>query len=315
MDIADIITEFGAYYLGPSQEANRSRIVQQLFQAAVTAALFTTMVTDATIYRASEARIGKLLQPFQKAWTPRGEAQFVPIAIEQFKMKADLEEYPDDLEATWLGFLADNSLDRKTWPFVRWFVESLVIPQIKEDEELDLIYNGVYAAPTPGTAGAVGTSMDGLGKIIADQITAGRITPITLGAIDADDKLFVKQVEDFVDQINSLYRNAPMTLGLSETLERRYLRGYRELYGKDTDYAGAKRKVDFTNITMQGLPSMAGKSRIWCSPKSNLVRLTKKTGIQTPRIENVDRKVKLYTDYWQGVGMLIPEIFFCNELV
>jgi hypothetical protein len=33
------------------------------------------------------------------------------------------------------------------------------------------------------------------------------------------------------------------------------------------------------------------------------------------QIENVDRQVKVYTDFWVGVGMVIPEVFFCNDQV
>jgi hypothetical protein len=42
---------------------------------------------------------------------------------------------------------------------------------------------------------------------------------------------------------------------------------------------------------------------IWCTPKANAVRLVKKSqNMNTVRIENVDRKVKLYTDFWSGIG-------------
>ena len=69
-----------------------------------------------------------------------------------------------------VAFLTGDDIDVKQWPFVRWFIEEYIIPQIHQDYELNEVYKGVYAAPTPGTAGAVSTSMNGIGKTIADAI-------------------------------------------------------------------------------------------------------------------------------------------------
>ncbi|QNE39489.1 hypothetical protein F1C16_07955 [Hymenobacter sp. NBH84] len=71
-------------------------------------------MTDDTIYQASQTRLGGILQPLHKNWTPLGALEALPIVIKNFRLKADLEETPDDLEATWLGFLAGDGLDRKT---------------------------------------------------------------------------------------------------------------------------------------------------------------------------------------------------------
>jgi hypothetical protein len=312
--IAQILSEFGAYYLKNGQ--NLASLYMQLFQASVTEGIFTPVLTDETVWRASEARHTRVLQPFQKAWTPVGAATFLPVSIQQHQMKADLEEYPDDLKATWLGFLASNSLDRKTWPFVRWWMEKLVIPKLKEDLEMNEIWSGVAAAPTAGTPGAAGTAMNGLKKIIADLITASRITPIVTGAWDADDLVFVDQVESFVDAINTKYWSLSMELCMSQKIERRYARAFRKKYGKDTDYKDANGKVKDTNLTIKGLPSMASSNRIFCSPKDNLIKLGRATqNMDNFQIENVDRRVKMYTDFWVGVGMVIPEVFFCNDQV
>ena len=121
-------------------------------------------------------------------------------------MKADMEETPDDLEATWLGFLADDSLDRKVWPFVRWLIEVHALPQIQEDYELYEVYGGNYAAPVNGVPGPAGTAMDGIKTTLNGLVTAGRITPISIGAIPSDPAAFVDYVELFTDRINARYR-------------------------------------------------------------------------------------------------------------
>ncbi len=314
MTIADIITEFGAYY--EKNAANKSRLYSLLRAATPTTDILTPIVTDDTIWKASQAAMTRVLQPFQKAFTPIDALTITPVEIVNYKMKVDASEYPDDLEATWLGFLAGSKLSRKDWPFVRWFVEEHLIPQAKEDFELNEVYKGVFAAPTPGTAGAVSTSMNGFKKLIADFITATRITPITTGAPSATNSTWVGQVETFADAINTKYWGVKMQLAMSETNARKFHRGYQTVYGKDTNYKDGKGEVPFTNLTVMGLPSMGASNRIWCTPKSNAIRLMKKTENQdNMEIENVDRQVKFYTDWWTGVGFIIPEIVFCNEQV
>lgn len=313
MDVSAIVTEFGAYYIKGGQ--NETRLVKKLYEKSLTEQAFTTIVTDETKWRGSEAVISRLLQPFQKAWTPVGAVSFTPIDIDAFKLKMDFEDYPDDLEATWLGFLADEKLDRKEWPFVRWLVEQHIIPKMQEDYELNEIFAGVYAAPTAGTAGGAGTAMNGIKFIRNAHIDAGRIEPILTGALETDPLDFVDQMEAFADSINTKYWNAPMDLNLAQQLERRFVRGMERKYGRNLDYKGAGSKIEGTNITLVGRPSMNGSDIIWATQKSNAVRLVKKSqNMNQVRIENVDRKVKLYTDFWTGIGFLIPEIVFTNDL-
>ncbi|AWW32433.1 hypothetical protein DN752_21060 [Echinicola strongylocentroti] len=312
MDVQDIITEFGAYYINQGQ--NLSRLVKILNEKSVTENAFTTVVTDDTLYRGGKSTIGRLLQPFQKGWTPIGNVGFTPIAIPQYPFKMDHEEYPDDLEATWLGFLADESLNRSEWPFIRWLVEVHLLPQIKEDYELNEIFSGVYVAPTPGTAGAAGTAMNGIKEIRNTHISDGRITPITIGALETDPQAFVEQIESFSDQINTRYWMQNMELNMSQTLAKRYRRGYRKLYGKDTDFDGVKSSVEDTNIMVVGKPSHEGSDIIWCTPKSNAIRLLKKSqNMNRVRIETAKREVSIFTDFYSGIGFLIPEIVFTND--
>ncbi|WP_375435080.1 hypothetical protein [uncultured Hymenobacter sp.] len=324
MTIAAIIAEFGAYYLNNGQ--NATRLVQLLFRRGVTEQLFSSLVTDDTIYQAAKTVLGTILQPFQKGWTPKGSLTVTPITIKQFKMKADVEETPDDLEATWLGFLADASLKRTEWPFVRWFMEVHLIPQVEEDYELNEIYGGVRVEPTNGTAGAPGTAMDGIRKILNDHTSAGRITPMVLGAIPTDPVAFCEYVEAFVYGTNKRYRSAFMNLAMNEDFALRYAIGRAKKYSLHTQAIEAPITPDLSGTTLTaipiqhakqqvvGLPSMGNSEKIWMTPPANAKRLAKKSQNMTQfQIENVDRKVKLYTDFWKGVGFLLPEAVFTND--
>lgn len=314
MTVTDIITEYGAYYR--KNPDNMKRIFKLMLAASTTNSVLTPIVTEDTQFQAAKVLMTRVLQPFQKAFTPINPATVKPAKIQLYEMKVDIQETPHDYEAMWLGFLTGEDVDVKQWPFVRWFLESYIIPQVKEDYELNEIYKGIFAAPTPGTAGAISTSMNGLGKVIADAITAGEMTPITTGVPSTNNTTWVGQVEAFADSINQKYWGVKMNVGMSEPLARRFMRGYQEKYGKDTNYKDAKGDVQFTNLTVVGLPSMAGKNRIWCTPPENAVRLIKKPkNMDVFQIENVDRTLKMYSDFWSGAGFLVNEAVFVNDQV
>lgn len=325
MTIADIKTEFGNYYINQGQ--NAARLIQLLYRPSVTEQLFRSVVTDDTVWRMAKTAFTRLLQPFQSKWTPTGSLTATPISIQQFPMKVDIEETPDTLEATWLGFLADSSLDRKTWPFVRWLIEAHLIPQILEEYELNEIYLGVRVEPTVGTPGAAGTAMDGIRKKINDFVAAGRTTPISLGAVPTDPVAFVNYVESFCDAFSKRYYNVPMYVNVNETLSQRYARGKQAKYGKDfnmaarmpgtpdvADFLGTANTVEFTKHKLVGLPSMGSSMKVWATPLDNTVKLAKKSqNMGQFQLENVDRQVKLYTDFYKGIGFYLPEAIFTND--
>lgn len=319
MTVAEIISAYGAYY------QNAGQGVQSLYQVLKvpfeTETAFTPIYTDDTIWRAARATFNKVLQPFQRAFTPIQTGAFQPLEIRMFHVKGEVVEYPDDLEATWLGFLASTNLKRSEWPIVRWMLENQFYPQLKQDLELDGIGRGQYVAPTPGTPSEPIKSMDGIQTTMNAQITAGRITPISMGEIPDSDKDFVNYIEDFADMIDKKYWSLPMDLILSQSLARKYARGYREKYSKDVDFSAAGGvRVLLTNLTLKPLASMnlqnnnAACNRIFCTPKNNMVLLKKKTvNMNLVDIQAVDRDVKVMTDFWLGQGFVLPEIVFCND--
>jgi len=257
------------------------------------------------------------VQPFQIGWTPLGNLTFKPIEIQLFKQKVDLEQDPSTLEATWLGFLTGPDVDPAAWPFIRWYLEVWVLPKVQEDIELYEIYGGVAATPAPGVAGASGTAMDGIRKIINNNITLGRTAPIAdIGAIPVGgtDLDVYDYFELFADRIGKKYWNIPMVIGVDQGIQRRALRGKRAKYGKDINQGPAiDATVADTNLGIMGLPSMAGAGKIWCTPKWNVCYFRKKTqNQQLFKLESIKRILSLYSDWWLGVGFHIPEIIFTN---
>jgi hypothetical protein len=315
--VTDIKLEYGAYYLKSQQNINR--LIKQLRIKTETDTAGEMIMTDETVYQASEALIGELLQPFQKTFTPKGDLTFKPAPIYMKEMKADLDLYPDDVEGSWLNFLASDTVtDRKNWPLIRWMLEQHVIPKISEDWEKEVVYKGVFVAPTTGVPGPASTSINGLKKIINDWIVAGRITPIATGAPNVNPSLWVGQVEDFVEAINNAYYGVPMELNMSYVLFNRFVKGMRALYANNTDFTGIDKMglmiKDNPFITVKPRHSMLGSDKIWMTPKANLKILQKRTmGIDNVNVESQKRVVNIMMDFWKGMGFLIPEIVFTND--
>jgi hypothetical protein len=311
--ITDIITEFGAYYLNNGQ--NLARLYKLIYRKSTTEAMLTSLVTEETQWRGSKALVNSVLQPFQKKWTPKGNATFTPLIINLFKMKVDYELYPDDIEQSWLGFLGDNNLDRKAWPLVRFLVEQHILPKMEEDYELEAIFYGRREEPADTVAGNPWQAMDGLRLVRNTAIKDGKTSPIVIGAWAANDDDLVDQFEEFVDGIDKRYWKIPMILGVNEDLERRYKRGFELKYGTQNNFQGVPATIKHSNISIMGLPSHGDSDIAWCTTPANAVRLMKKQqNVNNLRIENVDRLVKLFTDFYKGVGFVLPELIFTNDL-
>lgn len=309
---SQVVTDFGAYYRNEGQ--NDSNIHDTLREGFDSTEVFTVVETEDTVLREVNVAYAEVLQAFQTAFTPKGGVTFTPKAIPLFNVKVDQSFYPDALKNQWLSFLTSENLDRTTWPFVRWFIEKYVMGQIKADLEKNL-YGAVYAAPTAGTAGAASASFDALKKIINAAITAGTITTIATGAPSSTPATWAGQVEDFCKLIPELYWNTPMSINMSRALALRYKQGRRIKYNSNySQVAEAMAVQDFEQNIVKGFGSMTGVTKIWGTPKQNAILAFKGGSNQSiVEVEKVDRLVKVYTDFWIGLGFIQDSLVFTND--
>ncbi len=311
--VTDVIAEYGGYYVKGQQ--NMQRLTKELYRDPKTASFFNIIPTEDTRLEFSDAHLSRILQSYQNAFTPVASITFVPNIVELFKMKVDAKEYPDDIEKTWLGFLAGNSLSRTDWPFVRWLIEEHILPRMREDEELLEIYNGVFAAPVANTPGAAGASMNGLKKIINDYITDSRIDPVVVGAAPADPEDYCTYVENFFAGIPHQYRPYIDFIFMNEDRVLKYRQGKRAKYNANYAQEELDTLADYANVKVMGLPSMGTSTKLWATPKSNRVGgLKRAQGQSSLQIEGEDRSVKLFGDYHKGVGFALPNIVFTNDV-
>lgn len=319
IDVADVVAQFGAYYKPGSD--NQKNLRKTLYKPSETAAFFAPRPTSDTIYRGTMASLDRVVQPFQKAFTPIGTFKFKPNEFPLYKLKIDLQESPDDLENSYEGFLADmDELDRSKWPFVRWAIEEHIKARRDQDLEENEYFAGVYVAPAPGVAGAASTSMNGLRKIIRGYNTDGRTNlgngAIATGAPAADPADWCTQVEDFVRAMDKRLRNRVDKIFMSTELELLYRDGkdkkYNLTYAKDTDLQTINK---FPSISVQGLESHEGSNLIWTTIPTNRIAPIKKAALKDTMLvqQFAPRVVSFYNDWWEVLNFEVPEFIVHND--
>lgn len=305
-----IVSEYGAYYIDAGQ--NKKRILSLLSQGREIVNYTTPIKTDDTIFRLANATFRTLVQPFQKAFTQKGGVDIVPNEIRQYRFKIDDEFMPDELYATWLGFLTAKQVDRKEWPFVKWLIEVYYKNQIDQDMELNEYYKGVYSAPSAGTPGADGTGMNGVQKLLTDGVAAGTINTIQMSTLDA--ATIFDQVEAFTDEISEVYQGIKMNVFMSRKWYKKYMQDKRSqgFYQKTSDKE-IDSGIDFTPLDVIPLASMVGTNDIFCTPKENFLHVSPATLTKNNfKLEEAKRAVAVMADWSEGLGFGINQAVWTN---
>lgn len=318
LEIADIVSEYGAFYRKGSD--NTKNLISLQKQETVTPSYATPIVTDDTVYRAPQTYMSEIVQAFQEKFTDKGVLTFKPNDIPTYKLKIDTSFYPDQLEETYLGFLTRiTEADRAKWPFIKWFLEVHVLSQAKHDMETKAYGKGVYVAPTAGTAGTTAQSMNGLSKLITDGL-AGTITPHSLMQPVSLTSAFSAStafdgIEEFVDNFDDVLEGKPMLIGLEPKALRWYFRDKRNTHGGDTNYDDNKAyTVDgMPNVKFAPMPSLAGTGIIFATPESNYIHITPKKKMNPIRVESSKREVSVLGDWREGLGFLFNELVYVHK--
>lgn len=310
IDVDDLKTEFGTFI---SQKDKP--ILKALTQPTETMKHMTTKVAI-TEWRASRALIDSVVQQFSSKWTPLGASDFTPMTIKNYRHKINVPITPDEINDSWLSHLYDESLTPEQMPITKYIINELILPKVEEDRELKLIANGVYTefggAPATGDAGqATGLSMEGfmtqLVKLYETK-ASNNVNFIAVGPITTSN--IVDKVESFVDSLDPLYARKSMNIFCGDTFYKGYKRAYRDLF-PTTKNDDKSDMVDYSLQKLQPLPSMAGYGHFFTTPKENFVRLIHKNqGANKIWMQAADYDVKVFAEWWEGVGFAIQEAIY-----
>ena len=308
LDLDDFSSALGAY-----SRKHEKAIQTAIFQDIEFEKYMRKVTGVSDEYSIGGAGMTEVLQPWQCGWTPKGESVFTALVNKVRQIKIDFTlGCLDDLYRTYLSYLVSEDLQPEQYPIVKWVIYNQLIPQIKEEIDYNS-YNGVYAAPTPGTAGTSVSTVDGLAKVNADLIAAGSITEIATGAITSTNIL--EKVETFVDTVPVKYRNMATPIFMSKTNARRYYRDYRSNFGTNANFDGnANLKVDDTNKMIIGISAMEGSDRFIHTSKDNIMVMFDKTYAPNKLTTQLDKRdVCVLGDFKRGYGYGYLESVFLND--
>ena len=305
-NLTALATALGAYY-----RDKKAEVLGKLYAAEDMRKYFNVVSGVQDEYVMTEMLFDELTQPYQKDWTPKGTATFTPEILKNRPVKVDFTLEPKALEATWLGYLKTNGSSAEEYPFVQYIYERLIEKVARELNNTTI--NGVYVAPTAGTAGAAIAAFNGLLKIVTDAITATKITPIATGALSTSN--IRTKVEQMVDALPTEHRDQDLVLLMSPSWARAYFRLNRTDFGANIDYKPGETMVDFTNVKIVTPQYMNGSSRMIITPAANLFLL--EDGVNEEErmiIEAEKRVINIMMDFKRGVGFgIIEDYVWTND--
>jgi hypothetical protein len=327
----DLKTDWGNYFRNEGQGA---KDIMKAFLVPSTTDLEWAgriVPTTQTQERKIKSSLSNVLQPFQTGASPAGDLTLAPLVCNLTKMKFETDIDPDTIEVSYAGFLANlDTNDRKQWPITRYIVEEM-IAKGNENWELEVVYKGEYAAPTPGTAGAVATTHDGLKTQIADAITAGDITAVNSNASwDSDPEAMLVEIETWIEAVAAvsainrhIVENYCDKLFISKTLANRMAKGIFKTYNSNYNAsdqniktAPTKFMLPFANIEVIGLPSMNGQNRVIMTPAVNRNGYIKRpTSSKVAELyQSGPRELLAFADFHKQVSFWDPAYMFVNQL-
>lgn len=293
-------------------------ITQKLRQNIILENIMTPVKCDYS-YVDTNVNHSDIIQAFQCQFTPKGDAVLDAVENKLQAMKIDIQftcDQLEDLRDTYFARYVEDGKAYKDYKFPQYIYDEVVIPKLYEELELSISYKGVRVAPTIGTPGATSAAADGLGKKIADAITASILVPITTGALVA--ATVVDQIELFCDSLPLPYRDMPGLILASPTIVKMYLRAYRGEFGTGNGVLGNENRIaeiDYTNKKLVAVPAMEGSGRILFTTKNNLI-VGSKTG--TPfypaiRWQEHDRVLKGLAEFDRFYGVRYWGNVFVND--
>lgn len=310
IDTAELQTEFGLYVDGVKLE-----MMTSLKQELTITQYMTTIPTDKTEWRASQAIIDSVLQQFTPKWTPKGSTTFTPIIVKNFKLKVNVPITPSDIMDQYIGYMYDENLTPDQMPIVKYIVDQLIIPQLAEDLE-NAMCTGEYVERAKTQDGQAGSdtdeSMDGVATILRalKAIVGNKATWLLDGEVLTSANI-IEKMNAAADSVSPKYKKKKMLIHADPDLITMYQRAYQEKFKYTKNEDEGKLRLDFTNFTFAPVDGLTGTGIFFITPKQNFIHLVSRDINATKtfmQVANYD--VKIFMEFWRGVGFAMQEAIF-----
>lgn len=318
IDAGELLTEFGTFL---SQNQQNLALIRELVNGFTSSEHFTS-VPAVTEYRAVRAFITSVVQQFTNKWSAAGKTKFTPIIVKNRRHKINFPIVPSEVLDSYMFHLYDEGLAPDQMPITKYIINVMLFPQILEDIELRMVFKGKFVEKDfdSDEAGIPEDSMDGLETILVEAKTTGdKGINFYEGKAGfawetATAKEIIDHVNGFVDFLSPLYKTKAMNIGISHENLRRYERAYKEVWGQNSGQSGdfGTRKIDYSLNVLVAYDGMYSSPIMFSTPKQNMVKLRHKN--EAPNVINDvqkhDYEVRLYGEFWLGVGFPIGEAVF-----
>lgn len=312
IDTAELQQEFGKYI-----SSEKIEILRRLTSGLTCTQHMTTVVTDKTEWRASQAIIDSVLQQFVPYWTPSKKAKFTPITIKNFFLKVNQPIKPADIIDQYFGYLYDEGLTPDQMPIVRYIVEDLVMPKLYEDLEFAMAQGKfVEFAPTQdgqaAPADAAQAAMDGYITALKKlKATAGNTVTWLLDGVTLTHDNIMAEMDKVVMSIKPQYRYKKMSIHADPDLILMYQQAYLDKYKNRITEDEVKLKLNFSQFTFVPMEGMIGTGAFFITPKENFKHLMSRNVNEAKiymQVQNYD--VKVFMEFRKGTGFAMQEAIF-----
>ncbi len=311
IDVADVSTELGKYL---SQGGNNLDVHTNLMQSFTTASqLNWKRATKEYVALMAEA-ITSVVQQFTKDWNPKGGAKFEPLVIPNYRHKVDYPIIPAEVGEDWLFYLYDEKLTPDQMPITRFIIEKILLPKIGSDIENIMCGKAKFVKGSNETKHTMNGIETQLVEAKKSLTTGMNFYQTTVNLLTATAAQTLELLDKFVEDIAPLYQTQKMPVYISREVYRKYKKGYKDKWGTGSGtekVTFGSDRIDFSNCYLQVLDCLYGSPVVFSTPPQNFIGLRHKNPPQfISDIQKINREVRIFIEFWFGVGFLIgPAVF------
>lgn len=256
--------------------------------------------------------MGHVVQAYQATWTETADVQFRGKQLKNYHQKVNFAFTPAEILGSWIQQKYDEGVELKDKTISK-HVMTMLTAKIISDVNI-LSVKGVRNDATPTVWLA---SMDGLNKIHTDLL-ANTDNPCFKIPTDAiTDSNILDVVLDFEKGFPEQFKDAIKEVKMSTTNAENYALAYEDLYGKNTDYNGAK--GNFTRLGKRKIVAVPNMSNtvITATIDGNFVRMI--DVVENPAtitdVQKLDYKIKVFGEFTLGYDYAVNELVMLNTSV
>mgnify|MGYP007060627774 CR=1 FL=1 len=307
IEVDDVKAELGPYL----SQGNNLDVLQELYQGFTTSK-HLNWKRAVTEYKAVESEAtDHVIQQFKKEWTPRGGANFIPLKIKNYRHKVDFAINPAEVGESWLFHLYDESLTPDQMPITRYIIDKVLLPKIGEDMEFitgkakfvessdktEETMNGIETQLVEPRKPSTNTSTSSRPRRTCSKPPTPRFWPRSTTSWHP--------LPRSTSRSRCPYSCRPTCTSNTSGPTRR--NGARNLEPRRSISA----RTALTSRTATSRHCLHGSPIVFSTPPQNFVGLRHKNPPQfITDIQKHDREVRIYIEFWYGVGFLLGEAVF-----